>query len=288
MVRNTLFTLLQFAILFRGDEFRSTFAEIGSVRSLIPQCVKILALTATATKETLESVKNRLSLQDPAIIGLPPDRINIKYIVKECPSIKDLCDQLSDELISKRSQTPKTVLFCRSLQHCANIFVTVKRLLGKNITEPPETPPHLSNCLVSVFTSVSTTHMRELLLQEFSKGGTKLRLLIATTAFGLGVDCSDIERIINWGSPSTLEELVQEAGRGGRDGRPAEAILYPKVVGRVTNAVKAYQENTMECRRVNLFKNFLFATEETSRQLTMACACCDLCSQLCKCVKCIS
>lgn len=57
--------------------------------------------------------------------------------------------------------------------------------------------------------------MRELLLQEFSTVGTKLRLLIATTAFGLVADCSDIERIINWGSPSTLEELVQEVGRGG-------------------------------------------------------------------------
>lgn len=129
----------------------------------------------------------------PAIIGLPPDRMNIKYIVKECPSMKDLCHQLSNELASYRSQTPKTVLFCRSLQHCANIFATIKRHLGKHITDPPEIAPYYNNCLVSVFTSVSTIHMRELLLWEFSTPGTKLRLLIATTAFGLGVDCSDIE-----------------------------------------------------------------------------------------------
>ena len=291
MVRNALcFTLaVLYWWLFRGDEFRSTFAEIGSVRSLIPRSVKVLALTATATKDTLESVISRLSLQDPAIIGLPPDRINIKYIVKECPSMKDLCHQLSEELSSKRSRTPKTVLFCRSLQHCANIFATIKRIMGENITEPPGTPPHYSNCLISVFTSVSTTHMRELLLQEFSTASTNLRLLIATTAFGLGVDCPDIQRVINWGSPSTLEELVQEAGRSGRDGRPAEAILYPKAVGRrVTKAIQDYQENTTDCRRVSLFKNFLFATEVSNGQLTTACACCDLCSKLCNCVKCIS
>ena len=270
--------------IIRGDEFRLTFAEIGTVRSLIPQSVRILALTATATKETLDSVRSRLSLQDPAIIGLPPDRTNIKYSVKDCPSMKDLCQQLSGELLLKRAEAPKTVLFCHSLQHCANIYASIKRLLSKNITEPPETPPHLSNCLVSVFISVSTTHMRELLLQEFCRPGTKLRLLIATTAFGLGVDCPDIERVINWGSPSTLEELVQESGRGGCNGRSAEAILYPKFVGRkVTKAVKDYQENTTECRRVNLFKNFLFATEESTKQLTMACTCCDLCSQLCAC-----
>ena len=114
--------------------------------------------------------------------------------------MKDLCQQLSDELLLKQAEVPKTVLFCHSLQHCANIFATIKRLLEKNITEPPETLPRLSNCHVSV---VSTTLMRELLLQEFSTPSTKLRLLIATTAFGLGVDCSDIECIINWGHTHT-------------------------------------------------------------------------------------
>ena len=274
-------------LIYRGDEFRSTFAEIGSVRSLIPKSVKILALTATATKETLESVIARLSLQDPTIIGLQPDRINIKYIVKECPSVKDLCHQLGDELKSKRLLTPKTVLFCHSLQHCANIYGSVKRCLVKDITEPPESPPYYNNYLISVFTSVSTVQMRELLLQEFSTAGSVLRLLIATTAFGLGVDCSDIERVIHWGSPSTLEELVQEAGRSGRDGRPAQAILYPKFVGkRITNAMKDYQQNTKECRRINLFRNFLFAMQELDNLPMIACACCDLCEKLCNCTKC--
>ena len=86
--------------------------------------------------------------------------------------------------------------------------------------------------LVDIFTSVSTTSMREMLLEEYCKTDTNLRLLIATNAFGLGVDCSDIERVINWGSPSTLEELVQESGRAGRDGRQAIAVLYPRRVGR--------------------------------------------------------
>ena len=275
------------AFIFIGDEFRVTFAEIGNVRSLIPKAVKILALTATATKETLESVIGRLALQDPAIIGLPPDRNNIKYSVKECPSMKELCHKLTDELNSKQSQTPKTVLFCQSLQHCANIFATIKRLLGENITEPPGSPPDITNCIVSVFTSVSTTQMRELLLQEFSSTSTNLRLLIATTAFGLGVDCPDIERIINWGSPSMLEELVQEAGQGGRDGRPAEAILYPKAVGRkLTQAVKDYQDTIRSVEESICLGTFLFATEQPTRHPTVACACCDLCTQLCNYIKC--
>ena len=84
------------------------FAELGSVRCLISKSVKILAVTATATKETLDSVTVRLSMEKPVLIGLPPDRINIKYIVQPCPSITEFCSQITGELVFKRAQTPKT------------------------------------------------------------------------------------------------------------------------------------------------------------------------------------
>ena len=185
-----------------------------------------------------------------------------------------------------RTATPKTVLFCRSLQHCANIFALVKQILGRNITEPPGVTGNLQTRLVDIFTSVSTTSMREMLLEEYCKTDTNLRLLIATNAFGLGVDCPDIERVINWGSPSTLEELVQESGRAGRDGRQAIAVLYPRRVGRkVPKEVKEYQENTTMCRRRKLFQSFLFTAEGA---LIKACACCDLCTKICACDKCIN
>jgi len=85
--------------------------------------------------------------------------------------------------------------------------------------------------------------MREEVLAEFCKCDSNLRLLIASTAFCLGVDCMDIIQVINYGNPSTLEELVQELGRAGRNGCPAEAILYYKVVGKkITATTKAYGE----------------------------------------------
>lgn len=62
--------------------------------------------------------------------------------------------------------------------------------------------------MVDIFTAASTMEMRKLILAEFSKRGSTLRLIIASSAFGLGVDCPDIARVINWGPPTTLEELV--------------------------------------------------------------------------------
>ena len=224
-------------LLYRGDKFRAMFSEIGNIRCLIPSSVNLLALTATVTRESFDSICKSLLLDNLVLIGLPPNRANIKYIVKECPSINELCHQLTNELMSKRQNVPKTVLFCRSLQSCADVFVVMKRMLGKYVTEPPGMVTDLQVRLVDVFTAVSTFEMRELILKEFSKSDTKLRLLIATTAFGLGVDCPDIARIINFGSPATLEELVQESGRAGRNRISAEAILYPKKVGKMELSV---------------------------------------------------
>ena len=170
---------------------------MGSVRSLLPNEVKILALTATATQETLKRVVSRASMQDPAIIGLPPDRPNIKLSVQPCPSIPKMCEWLAKELLEKRTTTLKTVVFCRSLRHCADMCMILKRLLGKKITEP--LPDNMVQYrMVDVFTAASDTDVREEILVEFCKSNSNLRLLIASTAFGLGIDCMDIHRIINY------------------------------------------------------------------------------------------
>ena len=205
--------------------------------------------------------------------------------MQPCPSIPTLCQQLSDELKDKSSLVPKTVIFCRSLRHCADMCEFMRRLLGSHITDPPGLPSVLQYRLIDVFTAASDTDMREV-LKEFCKKDTKLRLLIASTAFGLGVDCTDIKRVINYGTPGTLEELVQESGRAGRDGSEAEAILYHRIIGKkVTNAIKAYGENKSICHRNVLFKDFLFYEHAQTYHIT-ACKCCDLCTPLCNCTAC--
>ena len=277
-------------LLCRGKDFRRTFAEIGSIRSLIPNSVRILALTATATRDTLDCVSHSLSLEDPKIIGLPPNRSNIKYVVERSTGIAEFSKKITDELMSKRISMPKTVVFCRTLQNCATFFSCVKKTMGKNITDPPgalyDGIVHFR--LADVFTAVSSPQMREALLKEFCVSGSRLRLLIATTAFGMGVDCPDIERVINWGCPNTLEELVQETGRGGRDGRAVEAILYPTRFGKkVTQAMKDYVGNVRTCRRKKLFETFLFNDEkEDAAGIVKACQCCDLCARMCNCDNC--
>ena len=104
---------------YRGDEFRKRFAEIGSITGLLPSKVSVLALTATGIQQTLKCVISHTAMQDPYIIGLPPDRPNIRLSVQPCPRIP-----MASKGIARKRHT--AVVFCRSLCHCANMCIMIR------------------------------------------------------------------------------------------------------------------------------------------------------------------
>ena len=113
---------------------------------------------------------------------------------------------------------------------------------------------------MSLFTSASTAIIWAEVLKEFCCEETNLRLIITTTAFGLGVDCREITHVINWGVPNSLEELVQEMGRAGRNGSQSEAILYycKGTYQCICKQVKQYGENRTDVEHY-YSKFFLFS-----------------------------
>ena len=117
---------------------------------------------------------------------------------------------------------------------------------------------------------------KEDVLNSFTSVDNTLRLVIATTAFGLGIDCPDIRTIIHWGMPSSVEEYVQETGRSGRDGQPSQAILFAGKGGRyASKKMKDYVLNSSMCRRRLLFKDFLYYKEDSIN--VEGSSCCDIC-----------
>jgi len=173
------------------------FSKLGTLRSILPYHVNVLALTATATQETFKCVKDRLAIKDVALIGMP-SRANIKYIVKPSIKVDKLSSLLTAEFSELHTKAPKTAIFCCILLQCVNLLTSLKRHLKANITEPPGLPiTNIYYRIVDVFTSGSTAEMREVILQEFCIKDTHLRIILVTSAFGLGVDCADITRVIH-------------------------------------------------------------------------------------------
>ena len=186
-----------------GDEFRQMFGEIGDLRSLIPSTVNMLALTATATTETFHVVTKRLSMDDPRIVALPPYRDNISYTIHSKTDVDELTDTIAMDLKQKRLLFPKTVIYVRSYSDCSKINMLLRRKLGPSFTEPAGCPNVTGYRIIDMFTRVLTEEKKEV-LQSFSVVGGILRLVIATTAFGMVIDCPDIRTIVHWGIPSTI------------------------------------------------------------------------------------
>ena len=119
--------------------------------------------------------------------------------------------------------------------------------------------------------------MNEKVLASFKNKDSKLRIVIATLAFGMGVDCPDIRQIIHFGPTSLVEDYVQETGRAGRNGFPSKAVLINKPNKHVGKEMKAC-ENTTHCRRQLLLKNFICYVEQN---IVPLCCCCDICAATC-------
>ena len=247
--------------------------------------VHVLALTATATKATFDCVCERVAMKSPSLIGLSPHRSNIYYSVHPYIDVQELSDCLAAELRLQSRKTPKTVIFCQRLEDTAMLYLSLQKTLGHSFTYPAGYPSRQQYRLVEMYTRACRPEFKESVLNSFTSLSGALRIVIATTAFGMGIDCPDIDRIIHWGAPSTLEQYAQETGRAGRDGRQATALMYYKQSGRhIEEAVHSYACNQTECRKQKLFRSFLFCNLDVSS--VTRCQCCDVCACICTCESC--
>lgn len=269
----------------RGDEFHTVFASIGELRSIIPSNVNIVAVTATATFATFEAVKYRLSLQEPVIVGISPNRSNIFLQVSPNKLLKPFVERITDDMRKERINYPKTLIFCRTYQDCIDWYSEMIDSLGSHQTEPPGYPNLLQNRLVTMYTGASTASMKKMVISLFTQSDSVLRVVIATSAFSMGVDCPNIHQVIHWGAPSDLEEYLQEIGRAGRDDKLSHALLiFGKKNRHVKQQMKNYYENKDSCRRLKLFEPFILYDHSAAE--CIKCRCCDVCSVLCDCDYC--
>ena len=110
--------------MLRGEDFRVAFNHIGDLRSIVLPKVHIIALTATATAEVLRTVTDKLCLKDPVVIGLTPNRENIKYSIEPKPKLEVFCDLFAENLYHMRTGFPKTLVFLApspNVLQCINI-----------------------------------------------------------------------------------------------------------------------------------------------------------------------
>ena len=183
---------------FRGDSFRKAFSRLSEVRSIIPSHVKLMVLTATATASTRKCVCKILGMIEPSIVAIAPNRPNIHYSVeKRGESMESTFSGLVQELRTKRLDMPRVIIFCRSYEDVGHLYTFMKTSLGQEFVEPIGAPNVARFRLVDMFTACTEKGVKDTIISDFTNRTSPLRLVVATVAFGMGLDSPDVRRIIH-------------------------------------------------------------------------------------------
>jgi ATP-dependent DNA helicase RecQ len=196
-----------------GHDFRPSYLRIGEIRDkLKARCT--MALTATATPRVRADISRLLELSDPETIVTGFDRTNLTYYVASARSDDD-----KDELL---------VRFLKEREGLAVVYASTRKAVDRiaSLLKKNKVPA------AAYHAGLDDDHRHEI-QDAFMK--ERVRAIVATNAFGMGIDKANVRLVIHHAMPGTLEAYYQEAGRAGRDGQPAEAILLHAFRDRFTH-----------------------------------------------------
>ncbi|WP_041579076.1 RecQ family ATP-dependent DNA helicase [Bacteroides helcogenes] len=187
-----------------GYDFRPAYLKIAGIRDLLPG-VPVLALTATATPEVVKDIQLRLHFREENVFRMSFERKNLAYIIRKT-----------------ENKTGELLHILHRMTGSAIIYVRNRRRT-KEITELL----HNEGITADFYHAGLDDTTKDIRQQRWQTGES--RVIVATNAFGMGIDKPDVRIVIHMDLPDSIEAYFQEAGRAGRDGEKAYAvILYSK------------------------------------------------------------
>ena len=183
-----------------GYDFRPSYLSIAEIRQLKPDTA-ILALTATATPKVIDDIQERLGFKQKNVFRMSFERSNLAYIVRET------MDKYTELIHILNAVSGSAIVYVRSRKHASDM---AQFLTSENI----------SATFYHAGLEPTIKNQRQNSWQQ-----NEVRVIVATNAFGMGIDKPDVRLVLHIDCPDSIEAYFQEAGRAGRDGKKAYAVL---------------------------------------------------------------
>lgn len=241
-----------------GHDFRPDYKTLGQIRLRYPE-VPVMALTATATQNVIVDIKHNLNLVNCQLFSQSFNRPNLYYEVRNKTSNNVATQNIADLI---KTKYPKV----------SGIVYTISRKQSEEVAEKLA-----EQGVAARHYHAGITPQEKVEVQTTWQKG-QVKVVVATIAFGMGIDKPDVRFVIHHGIPKSLEGYYQETGRAGRDGKPSDCILYygkgdirvlKKLIADgdgsdeqkerqmvMLNRVTAFCDNKADCRRTEVLRYF--------------------------------
>ncbi|XP_078683361.1 ATP-dependent DNA helicase RecQ-like [Branchiostoma floridae x Branchiostoma belcheri] len=262
------------------SKLRKAFYGLGELRSLVKEGTPILALTESADLKSVQKVRMVLDMEDAHVVRASPNRRNVRLGLVPFPPDKMVSlGWIIDEIRDKGLDMKCIIIYCRHMKAVVKVFKHLRFELGADAWVGEKV---FNNMLIGIYFSATQDKYKDRIRKSLVGEGS-CRVVVATGALDKGIDFRNVGKVVMYGPPEDMENILQMVSRAGRDGKKADAVLYYKdeQLAKVDKAVKAFVEakSGETCIRKRLLCHF----EDSPVSVEPDHNCCTSCHRACKC-----